>query len=428
MTTVDFLPFANDASAANVVTQVDYLAAASGSGYVQNGFPSGRADSNKANKALRQSSVMVAAIAQFISAKLSADVLDSGGASSVTALTSQFLQALQLACLPNNSILSWDAVNSILQISSAGSLRIGVATNAANSKAQIAGSSFVVANNASSSALNGSVAYDYYNGGSSPSYSGAYLEYFGTSYAGNAFGITAANQGTLVFQNTSMGVIGSNGCDVCVSPNSSPSAYFKASGNVGIGTSTPAQKLSVAGVIESTSGGIKFPDGTSLATWDADLTAIAALSGTGLATRTAANTWATRTIAVTSGHGAIANGDGVAGNPTISIPALMRQAVTASSSTLNIDMSLGWNVALTLNATVTSFTVSNWPASGVLGKLTLEVTNGGSYNITGYPGTTKYWTDGAIPTMTTSGRDTVILTSGDGGTVFRNYQASQNMS
>jgi hypothetical protein len=33
-------------------------------------------------------------------------------------------------------------------------------------------------------------------------------------------------------------------------------------GNVGIGTVTPGQPLSVAGVIESTTGGIKFPDGT----------------------------------------------------------------------------------------------------------------------------------------------------------------------
>ena len=35
-----------------------------------------------------------------------------------------------------------------------------------------------------------------------------------------------------------------------------------ASGNVGIGVASPGQKLSVAGAIESTSGGFKFPDGT----------------------------------------------------------------------------------------------------------------------------------------------------------------------
>jgi trimeric autotransporter adhesin len=39
-----------------------------------------------------------------------------------------------------------------------------------------------------------------------------------------------------------------------------------ATGNVGIGTATPAQRLSVAGAIESTAGGFKFPDGTTQAT------------------------------------------------------------------------------------------------------------------------------------------------------------------
>jgi len=40
---------------------------------------------------------------------------------------------------------------------------------------------------------------------------------------------------------------------------------FYNGGNVGIGTNTPAQKLSVAGTIESTIGGFKFPDGTTQA-------------------------------------------------------------------------------------------------------------------------------------------------------------------
>ena len=38
--------------------------------------------------------------------------------------------------------------------------------------------------------------------------------------------------------------------------------YIATGGNVGIGTTSPGQKLSVAGTIESTSGGVKFPDGT----------------------------------------------------------------------------------------------------------------------------------------------------------------------
>lgn len=38
------------------------------------------------------------------------------------------------------------------------------------------------------------------------------------------------------------------------------------SGNVGIGTTNPSSKLTVAGTIESTTGGVKFPDGTTQST------------------------------------------------------------------------------------------------------------------------------------------------------------------
>ncbi|MBC7421356.1 MAG: hypothetical protein H7328_11565, partial [Bdellovibrio sp.] len=38
---------------------------------------------------------------------------------------------------------------------------------------------------------------------------------------------------------------------------------YRASGSVGIGTTTPSSKLTVTGTIESTAGGVKFPDGTT---------------------------------------------------------------------------------------------------------------------------------------------------------------------
>jgi hypothetical protein len=58
------------------------------------------------------------------------------------------------------------------------------------------------------------------------------------------------------------------------------------SGNVGIGTTTPANRLSVAGVIESTTGGFRFPDGSvqaSAATGSGDITAVNTVAGGGLA-------------------------------------------------------------------------------------------------------------------------------------------------
>lgn len=52
---------------------------------------------------------------------------------------------------------------------------------------------------------------------------------------------------------------------------------------------------------------------------DADLTALAALATTGIMSRTAANTYALRTLTGTSNRIVITNGDGVSGNPTIDI-------------------------------------------------------------------------------------------------------------
>ena len=74
-------------------------------------------------------------------------------------------------------------------------------------------------------------------------------------------------------------------------------------------------------VISTTGDGIAITDGSGVSgnpsiVLDDDAAAVEALSGTGLATRTASNTWTTRIVAAGSGI-AVTNGSAVAGNPTI---------------------------------------------------------------------------------------------------------------
>lgn len=59
--------------------------------------------------------------------------------------------------------------------------------------------------------------------------------------------------------------------------------------------------------------------GSQVQAWDADLDALAALSTTGIISRTAANTYALRTFAGTAGRITVSNGDGVSGNPTFDL-------------------------------------------------------------------------------------------------------------
>lgn len=63
--------------------------------------------------------------------------------------------------------------------------------------------------------------------------------------------------------------------------------------------------------------------GTDVQAYDADLAALAANSTNGLWARTGAGTGAARTITGTANEVTVANGDGVSGNPTLSLPTSM---------------------------------------------------------------------------------------------------------
>lgn len=63
--------------------------------------------------------------------------------------------------------------------------------------------------------------------------------------------------------------------------------------------------------------------GTNVEAWDADLDAIAALTGTGCLARTASNTWAVRTLTGTANEITVTNGDCVAAAPSFSLPSAL---------------------------------------------------------------------------------------------------------
>lgn len=111
-----------------------------------------------------------------------------------------------------------------------------------------------------------------------------------------------------------------------------------------------------------------------------DLNAIEGLSSTGLATRTATDTWAQRTITGTANEITITNGNGVSGNPTVSIPSSLTftgktitggsfssPAITTPTGIIKSDVGLG-NVDNTSDATKNS-------ASATLTNKTVNLTN-----------------------------------------------------
>lgn len=170
------------------------------------------------------------------------------------------------------------------------------------------------------------------------------------------------------------------------------SSSLLGSGNLSVGTVTsisataPAAGFTVSGSPINSSGTLTF----ALAD---DLAAVEGLATTGIATRTAFNTWTTRTITGTASRITITEGDGVSGNPTLDISSAY--VGQSSITTLGTIISGVWNgtaLVTTCGGTgLTSYTAGDlaYYASGTaLTKLAIGANN---YVLTS-SGTAPQWT------------------------------------
>jgi len=105
-------------------------------------------------------------------------------------------------------------------------------------------------------------------------------------------------------------------------------------------------------------------------TVDADLVALAGISTTGMATRTAANTWTTRKIVVGSGL-SIANADAVAGDPTISMVGSLSSLAALTDLGIVAQTAAGTVTSRTLISSTPALTIAN--ADAIAGNPTFDL-------------------------------------------------------
>src|SRR5258708_25593185 len=97
------------------------------------------------------------------------------------------------------------------------------------------------------------------------------------------------------------------------------------------GTAFPAAGCSGQTALQWATTGL-FSCSGSFQTQSTSLTNLAALAGNGIVVQTGANTFTNRSIVGTTNQITVATGDGVSGNPTLSIPNIFIVPGTASIS------------------------------------------------------------------------------------------------
>lgn len=147
----------------------------------------------------------------------------------------------------------------------------------------------------------------------------------------------------------------------------------------GVAVTATAVELNVLDGVTATTAELNFVDGVTSAVQtqlngkqplDADLTAVAGLATSGLVARTGAGTAAARSIAV-SGLATIADGDAVAGNPTVGVPAASQAEAETGTDNTKVMTPLRVKQSVVANAAINRFFQSSQQTITVGGALTL---------------------------------------------------------
>jgi hypothetical protein len=145
--------------------------------------------------------------------------------------------------------------------------------------------------------------------------------------------------------------------------------------------------------------------------------------GTGVTTSTGTGSTvlsASPTFTGTVTTAAISMADNLLTRSVLQDYAVEGSAIGNTGGTRTLDLTVANFFSATLNQACT-FTFSNPPASGDFGTFVLELTNGGAFAIT-WPASVD-WPGGSAPTLTASGKDQLVFTTRDGGTIYFGFVA-----
>ena len=244
----------------------------------------------------------------------------------------------------------------------------------------------------------------------------------GSTGATGATGVAGVNGATGATGDT--GAAGVNGATGATG-NTGPSGTNGATGATGLGTTGATGATGPSG-----SAGTNGATGAPGATGATGLGATGATGATGIGTvgATGATGVAPANVVTTDTVQTITANKTFDGNVKLKIFTGTRQNSTISSGTLTLDLSLANFFTTTLNANVTTLTLSSVPASPDLSSIVLQIffNSNTVFTIT-WPASFK-WAGGTGPTLTClNGKyDTFSFLTYDGGTTWFAYTIEQN--